>query len=380
MLKHPFSNVKVIDLASYIAGALCPGLLADYGADVIKVESLTGDPFRGLGPGFQDWNRGKRSICIDLKAEAGREVLYRLAEDADVVVENYRPGVSKRLGVDYETLSKINPNLVYCSVSAYGQEGPYRSKPGFDPLLQARSGAMVHQGGKTRPPVFLVLAISDYAAACLGAYGVALGLLARARTGRGRKVETSLLRACMAMQSGRFVVVKREKDGTREADYAGEGPGYRAYRTSDGWIFLGVRSEEEWVRLESSVGRDLKEMRNGTGSEKALSETLEITFASATSAEWLSRLEAELVPCAPVQQVTDLYEDPQMKRNGLSVDYDATDLGPITLRGAPAIFSKTPGVSEKAAPSLGEHTDEALAELGYSKRDIQGLRSSKTVG
>ena len=168
MLKHPFSNVKVVDLASYIAGALCPGLLADFGAEVIKVESHAGDPFRGFGLTFQDWNRGKRSICIDLKTEAGRRVLYKLVEDADVVVENYRPGVSKRLGADYETLSKINPNLVYCSVSAYGQEGPYRSKPGFDPLLQARSGAMAYQGGETRPPVFLVMAISDYGAACLG--------------------------------------------------------------------------------------------------------------------------------------------------------------------------------------------------------------------
>ena len=134
MLTSPFSNIKVVDLSSYIAGALCPGLLADFGASVIKVESLSGDPFRSLGPTFQDWNRGKRSICIDLKTEEGRGALYRLVEEADVVVENYRPGVARRLGADYETLSKINPRLVYCSVSAYGQEGPYRSKPGFDPL------------------------------------------------------------------------------------------------------------------------------------------------------------------------------------------------------------------------------------------------------
>ena len=379
MLKHPFSNVKVVDLANYIAGALCPGLLADFGAEVIKVEALTGDPFRGLGPVFQDWNRGKRSICIDLKTEVGRGVLYRLVEDADVVVENYRPGVAKRLGADYETLSKINPSLVYCSVSAYGQEGPYRSKPGFDPLLQARSGAMDYQGGATRPPVFLVLAISDYAAACLGAYGVALGLLARARTGRGRKVETSLLRACMATQSGRFVVVRRGENGAREADFVGESPGYRIYQTSDGWIFVGVRSGEEWSRLGRAVGRDLAAVRNGDSSEDALSESLGSAFGSASTAEWLSRLEKEQVPCSPIQQVTDLYDDPQMKRNGLSVDYDSPDLGPITLRGAPAMFSKTLGISEKAAPSLGQHTDEVLAGFGYSEHDIQGLRTSKVV-
>ena len=379
MLKHPFSNVKVVDLANYIAGALCSGLLADFGAEVTKVESLTGDPFRGLGPAFQDWNRGKRSICIDLKTEMGRGVLYKLVEDADVIVENYRPGVAQRLGADYETLSKINPNLVYCSASAYGQEGPYRNKPGFDPLLQARSGAMDYQGGATRSPVFLVLAISDYGAACLGAYGVALGLLARKRTGKGRKVETSLLRACMATQSGRFVVVRRGENGAQEADFVGEGPGYRIYETSDGWIFVGVRSEEEWEGLGRVVGRDLGTVRNGDSSNGALSESLASTFESASSAEWLSRLEKERVPCSPIQQVTDLYDDPQMKRNGMSVNYDSPDLGSITLRGTPAMFSMTPGISEKAAPLLGQHTDEVLAEVGYSDEDIQSLHTNKVV-
>ena len=379
MLTSPFSNVKVVDLSSYIAGALCPGLLADFGAKVIKVESLTGDPFRSLGPTFQDWNRGKRSICVDLKTEEGRGVLYRLVEEADVVVENYRPGVARRLGADYETLSKINPRLVYCSVSAYGQEGPYRSKPGFDPLLQARSGAMAFQGGASRPPVFLVLAISDYGAACLGAYGVSLGLLARARTGKGRKVETSLLRACMATQSGRYVVVRSGGNGAREADYVGEGPGYRLYKTSDGWIFLGVRSKGEWERLNAALGEKRVSASNGASSDESISQALTEAFASASAEEWLAKLERERVPCSPVQQVSDLYDDAQMKRNGLSVDYDSLDLGPITLRGAPAIFSKTPGVSEKAAPGLGQHTEEVLGEVGYSGEEIAILRSSKAV-
>ena len=380
MLTSPFSNIKVVDLSSYIAGALCPGLLADFGAQVTKVESLAGDPFRSLGPTFQDWNRGKRSICVDLKTEEGRGVLYRLVEDADVVVENYRPGVSRRLGADYETLSRINPRLVYCSVSAYGQEGPYRSKPGFDPLFQARSGAMAYQGGVDRPPVFLVLAISDYGAACLGAYGVSLGLLARARTGKGRKVETSLLRACMATQSGRFVVVRNGPDGEREADYVGEGPGYRLHKTSDGWLFLGVRTKDEWVSLNKALGGNRLPDANGTASDEALAQSLMRIFATAPAAKWIARLQKDRVPCAPVQQVTDLYDDPQMKRNGMSVDYDSADLGPITLRGTPAIFSRTPGVSEAAAPSLGQHTDEILNEIGYSGSEIQGLRGSRIVG
>ncbi len=380
MLTSPFADIKVVDLSSYIAGALCPGLLADLGAPVIKVESLTGDPFRSLGPTFQDWNRGKRSICVDLKSEEGRGVLYSLVEDADVVVENYRPGVARRLGADYETLSRINPRLIYCSVSAYGQEGPYRSKPGFDPLLQARSGAMAFQGGASRPPVFLVLAISDYGAACLGAYGVSLGLLARARTGRGRKIETSLLRACMATQSGRYVVVRSGPNGAREADYIGESPGYRLYRTADGWIFLGVKSEDEWKALNRALGREAPDASNGSSSDEALSRALARIFASAPSSDWISRLERERVPCSPVQQVSDLLDDLQMKRNGLTVDYHSPDLGPVTLRGTPVMFSKTPGVSEKAAPSLGQHTDEVLGEVGYSEQEILGLRSCKAVG
>lgn len=379
MLTSPLSNIKVIDLSSYIAGALCPGLLADFGARVIKVESLTGDPFRSLGPTFQDWNRGKRSICVDLKTEAGHGVLYRLVENADVVVENYRPGVSRRLGADYDTLREINSRLVYCSVSAYGQEGPYRSKPGFDPLLQARSGAMAYQGGAERPPVFLVLAISDYGAACLGAYGVSLGLLARARTGKGQKIETSLLRACMAIQSGRFALVKRGTNGSHEADYIGESPGYRLYKTSDGWIFLGVRSKEEWDSLGKALGEGRLMGANAASSGEAYSQVLASIFASLSTDEWLARLEKERVPCSAIQQVTDLYDDPQMKRNGLSVDYDSPDLGPITLRGTPAIFSHTPGVNESAAPSLGQHTDEVLREVGYTEQDIEGLRSSRAV-
>ena len=386
LLKHLFSGIKIIDLSSYIAGALCPGLLADFGAQVTKVESLTGDPFRLLGPTFQDWNRGKRSVCINLKTDQGQQVLHKLVKEADVVVENYRPGVAERLGAGYQTLSRINPRLIYCSISAYGQDGPYRLKPGFDPLLQARSGAMAHQGYGRDGPVFLVMAISDYAAACLGAYGVALAIFARARTGKGRRIETSLLRACMATQSGRFIISRNGSGSATRGDQYGESSVYRLYTTKDGWIFLGVRSVLEWDRLIMALGQEggglserfpTQKARTQSGEELAV--CLSKIFTTKSSNEWLGILQSQGVPCSPVHQVSDLFEDPQMYRNGLSVDYKSPELGPITLRGVPVWFSETPGISENAAPFLGQHTDEVLSGIGYSKDQIRSLHRSRVV-
>ena len=174
-------------------------------------------------------------------------------------------------------------------------------------------------------------------------------------------------------------MVRSGENGAREADYVGESPGYRLYKTSDGWIFLGVRSEDDWEGLNAALGENRLPAFSGASSDESVSQALTQAFASASTEEWLAKLERERVPCSPVQQVSDLYDDPQMKRNGLSVDYDSPDLGPITLRGAPAIFSKTPGVSEKAAPGLGQHTEEVLGEVGYSGEEIAILRSSKAV-
>ena len=377
----PLEGIKVVDLSRLAPGPYGSMLLGDLGAEVIRV-----DP---PGTEIREGNmlaRNKRSIVLNLKLPEAQSVLHRLCETADVLLESNRPGVSKRLGADYETLKKINPGIIYCSASGYGQTGPYWKKPGFDPLLQARSGAMAHQGGPGNPPVFLVLAISDYGAALLAAYGVALALYARARTGNGQRIETSLLRACMSTQSGRFIIPHAMADGVRPVDRFGEGPTYRLYPTSDGWIFLGARGDEDWARLTRALGRDDLARDPGYASEAGrigataqLSAILGEVLTTDSSARWLERLESEGVPCSSVNQFADLHDHPQVLRNGLVAEHNSPDVGPIKQRGVPVILSRTPGIAQCPAPALGQHTDEILAELGYSQDEAHALRRDRIV-
>ena len=224
--RTPLEGVRVVDLTSYIAGSYAATMLADLGADVVKVESLEGDSFREL-PGFFAWNRGKRSIALNLKAPEGRAVVERLARDADVVMENMRPGVAERLGVGDAALRALNPRLVYCSTTAFGSSGPYADRPGFDPLLQGLAGIMALQGFGG-PPQYIRIAVVDYYAAALTAQAVLAALFVRERTGVGQKVETSLLHAVTALQAGNFVDYPGKQSVFRD------NPTYRLYQAGDG--------------------------------------------------------------------------------------------------------------------------------------------------
>ena len=386
MLKHAFEKMKVTDLASYLAGGYCSTLLADLGANVIKLEPPTGDPFRMMSGAFQAWNRGKRSIAVDLRTDEGKEILHSLVGASDVAVENYRPGISQKLGADYETLRGINPALIYCSVSGYGQTGPYAQKPAFDPVLQARSGAMKHQGGAGNPPAHLAVPTSDYGAAMLGAYGIAMALYARVRTGRGQRVETSLLNATMCLQSGRFILSPERNDETAWIDSLGPSPTYRLYQTTDRWIFLGVTSEDTWRRLLRAIDREdlATDPRFSSANKRsqAASELigiLEEVFAADVSITWLDRLEAAGVPCAPANHLDDLFDHPQLLGNGLVVQHESPDLGPVKQIGVPIKLSRTPGIAQRPAPALGQHTNEILTEIGYSPEEIEALRDKKVA-
>jgi crotonobetainyl-CoA:carnitine CoA-transferase CaiB-like acyl-CoA transferase len=233
-------------------------MLAQMGADVIKIESLEGDAFRHFGFGFLGWNEGKRGLSLDLTSPEGREIIRGLAQRADIIVENLRPGRMKRYGFDYETLSAINPRLIYMSVTAFGNRGPEHDQPGFDPLLQARSGVMAAQGGHHGHPVYLTCAICDYGAAMLSAYGCVLALNARARTGRGQMCETSLLQAAMAFQAGEFLYYKGRPDMENgQAEYRGASALSRAYKCRDGsWIFLAAKTTAHWDALRAGTGID----------------------------------------------------------------------------------------------------------------------------
>jgi len=378
MVRHAFEGIKVLDLTSYIAGSFAATWLADLGADVVKVESPTGDPFR-VTRGFLAWNRNKRGIVLDLKHPDGLAAFYRMVKQADVVMENYRPGVADRLGVGYDKLRELNPRIIYCSVSGYGQTGPYSQKPAFDPLLQALGGVMAGQGGPGNPPVFLRVAVSDYYAAALAAYGVAAALYVRERTGLGQRVETSLLNAVIAIQAWPFLRLEEDPEPFRPG--SGLVP-YQLFQTADGWIFIACGNDGFWRNLCRALDIEAfaEDPRFATQparyqNREELLGILQDILLTRTTAEWLEVLEAHDVPAAPVRTIEALFDDPQVKHNGMVVELRHPKLGRIRQMGVPVQLSATPGRVVRPAPMLGEHTEEVLREYGFGPEEVAELRA-----
>jgi crotonobetainyl-CoA:carnitine CoA-transferase CaiB-like acyl-CoA transferase len=375
----PLEGVRVVDLTSYIAGSYAGMMLADLGADVVKVEAPGGDSFREL-PGFHGWNRGKRSIAVDLKTPDGRRVVERLAGRGDVCMENMRPGVADRLGVGWAQLSAINPRLVYLSVTGFGSTGPYTERPAFDPLLQAMSGAMALQGAGG-PPQYVRIAITDYYCAALAAQAVLAALFVRERTGRGQRVETSLLHASLALQSGNVV------------DYPGkqhifrDNPTYRLYEAGDGqWFFLACGNQGFWVKLCKALGLDhlADDPRFASwllrlDHRDALLPLLEARFRAEPRAHWLALLAQHDIPAAPVQTLLEFMDDPAVRHHGMVRQYEHPEIGRLSLMGPALVFHGTPAPDPGRPPTLGEHTDEVLGELGYAGDEITDLRARGIV-
>ncbi len=385
-MKHAFEGIKVIELGGYIVAALCASLLADLGAEVIKVESLEGDGLRGLLGGFQGWNRGKRGLAVDLKTEEGKAILHQLVRQSDVLVQNLRTGVGERWGADYATLSRINPGLIYCSMPGYGQSGPYIGKAAFDPLLQARSGAMAAQGGEGNPPVYYVVAISDYAGAMLGADGAAMAPYGRAKTGKGQCLHGALLNAAISIHSGEFVAYDGKSEEDPRMDERGLDATYRLYRTGDGWLFLGCTGEFSWPVLCRSLSREdlvhdpsFESCDGRRDNAQELAQILEKVFASNTAQHWLDRLEEAGVPCARVSYCRDLFNHPQLLQNDLVAEHDSAELGRVKQMGMMIKLSETPGKLWRAAPGLGQHNDEILSEMGYSTGEIEEMRRKRVI-
>jgi crotonobetainyl-CoA:carnitine CoA-transferase CaiB-like acyl-CoA transferase len=375
----PLDGIRVVDLTSYIAGSYAAMMLADLGASVVKVEALEGDSFREL-PGFFGWNRGKRSIALNLKTPEGREVVERLAREGDVVMENWRPGVADRLGVGWPQLGRLNPRLVYCSVTAFGSTGPYVERPGFDPILQALGGLMALQGFGG-PPKYLRTAPTDYYTAALAAQAVLAALFVRERTGRGQRIETSLLRGVMALQSGIAL------------DYPGkptmirENPTYRLYQAGDGeWFFLACGNQSFWVKLCQALGMEefahdprfaswMLRLQNN----QDLLPILEARFAEKPRTHWLEVLAAHDIPAGPVKTVQEFMDDPAVRHHDMVREYDHPEVGRLRVMGQPLVFADTPARDPGPPPTLGQHTDEVLREAGYGAAAIADLRARKVV-
>jgi crotonobetainyl-CoA:carnitine CoA-transferase CaiB-like acyl-CoA transferase len=382
--RPPLAGIRVLDFSRLFAGPQATMTLADLGAEIIKVEAPGGDDARRFGPpflggegmNFMALNRGKRSITVDLKSEEGRILVQRLAKDVDVVVENFRPGVAERLGIDYQTLSAQNPGLVYCSVSGFGDEGENRDRPALDIVLQAMTGVMERQG-KGGVPELLVITIADTYAAALAVQSILAALLAKSRDGLGQRVEVTLFEALVAAQAYR-IISPREK--TMLPGFDDTVP-YQAFQGSDGnWFVVACVSPRNWQDLCASIARqdlgaDLRFESNPARvqNREALIPELVLEFAKRPASEWLTQLASFGVPVGPVRRVEDVIEDPWCLERRHIVEAEHPRAGRLRTMGSPLHLTRTPVTVSGRAPTLGEHTEEILREVGLRAEEIEDL-------
>ena len=389
----PLTGIKVLDLTRVVSGPFCTMLLADFGADVIKVEALNGDPSRvtgivgeGENPYFVNLNRNKRSITVNLKTDRGRQIIRRLARTADVLVENFRPGVMDRLGIGYDTLKEINPELIYAAVSGFGKTGPYRNRPAFDFIAQAMSGFMSLNGSEDMDPMRAGIPISDTVAGLYAAFGILAALRNRERTGRGDEIQVAMTDGLISMftfASGAFFSTG-ELPPRNGNDHMVISP-YGVFPTADGPIALAPSTEKTWQNLCRVL--DMTHLTTDPRfetNEKRRENRIEINriiaekFQTRTRMEWIEALNGAGVPCGPIYNLKEVFSDPQILHQEMILESEQPS-GKVKMPGFPVKITDTPAALRRPSPQLGEHTGEILKEIGYGESEIEEMRQGKIV-
>ena len=388
--RGPLHGVRVLDLSAYIAGPYGCALLADQGADVVKIEPPAGDNLRmypstleAESRAFLGVNRGKRGLALDLKQPEAQQVLHDLVRRADVLVHNFRPSVPARLGIAYEQLQAVNPRLIYCAVTGYGETGPLKDKAGYDQVLQTMTGMCALQGKAGGPPEILYGSIVDYYASALVASGVAAALYERERSGLGQYVGVSLLRSALALQSARMVWAEHEPRDVGRDMRSGGITGL--HPTRDGYLYISANTPHFWTALCAKTGLDdlaadarYDSVRKRARHRDEIVPRLHAALQARGALEW-EALFGEEVPCAAVRAIEDMFDFPQVRAEGMVADYEYPGVGRYRGFAHPVKYGRTPGPAPGAAPAFGQHTDAVLAELELSPEQISSLRARRAV-
>ncbi|PIC70794.1 formyl-CoA transferase [Sporosarcina sp. P16b] len=396
-MKEALNGIKVLDLSRILAGPYCSMLLGDMGADIIKVEQPgKGDESRYFTPPtwngescyFLATNRNKRSITIDLKSPEGKEIIYKLVEEADVLLENFRTGALDQLGFGYDEIKRINPRLVYCSISGFGRTGPEKSKAGYDLLLQGFGGLMSITGDADRPPAKAGMAIVDLTTGMFAAYGILTALFARGQTDKGQFIDVSLLDGQISllnhMATGFFATGKPA--GRMGSSHPSIVP-YQSFKTKDQDIILAVGNDGQWTKCCDSLGwTDLynnhkyKTNNDRVANRNDLIPIISERLSKLTNQEIIKKLDAVGVPCGPIHTLDQVLEHPQVKAREMVLDVEHPIVNNLKIPGFPVKLSDTPATLTRYPPLLGEHTEEVMAELGYTSDEIKGLKERLVIG
>ncbi|MBS7651868.1 MAG: CaiB/BaiF CoA-transferase family protein [Candidatus Bathyarchaeia archaeon] len=397
VVEVPLKGIRVLDLSRVLTGPFCSMILADLGAEVLKVEmpgegddTRTYPPFiGGMSSYFMSVNRGKKSITLDLKKAEAREALYRLAERCDIFLENFRPGVTARLGIDYETIRKVNPRIIYCSISSFGQTGPYASWPGYDIIIQGMGGLMGITGEPGRPPVRVGIAITDIGAGMWAAIAILAALRVRDKAGIGQYIDISLLDGVvswMTYAAGIYFATGRppERMGSAHPSMVP----YQAFEAGDGkYLLIAAGNDRLWATLCQGMGLEglIDDPRFSTMDRRVenrgeLIPILEKEFRKRPRDSWLERLRELGFPCGPVYTLDEVFNDPHVLSRGMLIEMDHPEAGKIKQIGPPIKLSETPCIVGSPPPRLGEHTEGVLKEVaGYTDEEIERLRRASAI-